>query len=103
MQLSYDKECVLKKNIPDNILGVYYIIDSAGSILYIGKSIDVKRISTYLQEKRLIHAFKTINIGVMHSELEALLFESQEIKKYRPIFNRELRKSKRVIALYTSK
>ena len=106
MQLSYDKECVLKKNIPDNILGVYYLIDSAGSILYIGKSIDVKkRMSQHIYKgrKRLIQAFKTIRIEVMHSELEALLFESQEIKKYRPIFNRKLRKSKRVIALYTSR
>ena len=34
---------VLKKNIPENILGVYYFLDKKDNILYIGKSIDVKK------------------------------------------------------------
>ena len=35
----------------------------------------------------------------MHSEFESLMFESQLVKKFRPIYNRRLRKSKNSIYL----
>ena len=106
MFLTFEKDDVLNKNIPPEIIGVYYFLDSSDNILYIGKSIDVKkRISQHLYKgrKRLLSAYCKIRVVPMHSELEALLFESQEVKKYKPIFNRRLRKSKQLISLYSCK
>ena len=106
MPLTFEKDDVLNKNIPPEIIGVYYFLDSSDNILYIGKSIDVKkRISQHLYNgrKRLLSAYCKIRVVPMHSELEALLFESQEVKKYKPIFNRRLRKSKQLISLYSCK
>ena len=103
MPLTFEKEDVLNKNIPPDIIGVYYFLDSTDKILYIGKSVDVKkRISQHLQKgrKRLLSLYCRIRVVPMYSELEALLFESQQIKKYKPIFNRRLRKSKQVISLF---
>ena len=34
---------MLNKEIPDNILGIYYFIDSFNNIIYIGKSINIKK------------------------------------------------------------
>tara|TARA_Y100000385_G_scaffold219692_1_gene229187 strand:- start:326 stop:1102 length:777 start_codon:yes stop_codon:yes gene_type:complete len=96
---------VLNKNIPNNLLGVYYFLDQQDNILYIGKSIDIKkRISQHLSKgrKRLINTFSKLKVKKLHTELESLLFESQEIKKHRPIFNRRLRRSKRYISLLTA-
>lgn len=106
MILTFEKEDVINKNIPPEIIGVYYFLDSSDNILYIGKSIDVKkRMSQHLYKgrKRLLSAYCRIRVVPMYSELEALLFESQEVKKYKPIFNRKLRKSKQLISLYSSK
>ena len=89
--------------IPKNILGVYYFISSEENIIYIGKSKDVgKRIQQHIKSgrKRMIYEFKKIKILKLNTELEALLFESQEIKKFLPIFNRKLRKTKNTISIY---
>lgn len=96
---------VLNKNIPNDLLGVYYFLDAQDNIIYIGKSIDIKkRISQHLSKgrKRLINTFFKLKVKKLHTELESLLFESQEIKKYRPVFNRRLRRSKNYFSLLTS-
>ena len=105
MNLSISRSDVFDKNIPKNLLGVYYFIDRDDKILYIGKSIDVKkRISQHLSKgrKRLIDTFFKLKVKKLNTELESLLYESQEIKKYRPIFNRRLRSSKSYISILTS-
>ena len=105
MLLFFDKSDIFNKNVPDNILGVYYFLDANMSILYIGKSVDVKkRLAQHIYKvrKRLIDSFHSVKIKQMKSELEALLFESQEVKKNKPIFNRRLRQSKTSISLYSS-
>ncbi len=104
MDLIIDRLNVYNKKIPEKLLGVYYFIDRHENILYIGKSIDVKkRINQHLSNgrKRLINTFSKVKIKKLHTELESLLFESQEIKKYRPIFNRKLRKYKNKYSLIT--
>ena len=106
MIFTLSRSDVFKKNIPENILGVYYFLDRKDNILYIGKSIDVKkRIIQHLSKgrKRLIDTFSKLKVKKLHTELESLLFESQEIKKNRPVFNRRLRKSKNYISLLISK
>ena len=105
MQISLNREDVFNKDIPENIQGVYYFLDKNESIIYIGKSINVKkRLAQHLSKgrKRLINTFSFVKIQPLSSELESLLFESQEIKKYRPIFNRRLRQSKTTISLFSS-
>ncbi|MCB0457901.1 MAG: exonuclease domain-containing protein [Flavobacteriaceae bacterium] len=79
--------------------GVYYMHRSDGSIIYIGKSKNIK--------KRIIQHFtndnrksKKIQLEVAEvtyektgSELIALLKESEEIKRNKPVYNRSLRRS----------
>ena len=104
--LSFTKDQVLLDSIPENLIGVYYFLDNSDKILYIGKSIDIKsRIKQHLLKgrKRLISLFVKVKIKVLKSELEALLFESQEIKINKPVFNRRLRKTKNHFFLHVSK
>ena len=99
----YSKEEVYENIIQKKLIGVYYFISKEDKILYIGKSKNIKqRIQQHLKNgrKRLISQFFKIKIKVLSSELEALLFESQEIKKYLPIFNRRLRKMKTTMSLF---
>ena len=66
-------------------------------IIYIGKSINIKRrLNQHLKNgrKRLISSFVSLKIKKLNTELEALLLESQEIKRYKPIYNRQLRRYK---------
>ena len=99
----FNKNQVLNKEIPDNILGIYYFIDSFNNIIYIGKSINIKkRLNQHLKtgKKRLIAAFAKLKIKKLDTELEALLYESQEIKKYKPIYNRQLRRYKKKFSIF---
>lgn len=83
--------------IPSNITGVYFMLNQHDEIIYIGKSIDIKkRIKQHLGNgrERMLYFFKQLKIVNTSCELMALLYESQEIKKHRPIYNRRLRKAK---------
>ena len=99
----FTREEVYENIIPNELIGVYYFICAEGEILYIGKSKNIKqRIQQHLKNgrKRLIKNFFKIKIRVLSTEIEALLFESQEVKKYLPIFNRRLRKIKTTISIF---
>jgi len=99
----FNKKQVLNKEVRDKILGVYYFTDSLNKIIYIGKSINIKkRLSQHLNNgrKRLIASFVNLKIKELNTEIEALLLESQEIKKYKPIFNRRLRRYKEKYSLF---
>lgn len=86
--------------LPDQA-GVYYFYDKDGDIIYVGKSINIrKRIIQhfnidYKSKKSL--EFKNritdITYELTGSELVALLFESDEIKKIKPYYNRQQRRS----------
>ena len=39
----FSKDEVQKKSIPENILGVYYFLNENNDIIYIGKSINIKK------------------------------------------------------------
>jgi DNA polymerase-3 subunit epsilon len=87
--------------------GVYYIHKSDGEIIYIGKSKNIKqRINQHLTSPS--HKSKKIQLNVAGvtyektgSELVALLKESEEIKKNKPIYNRALRRTIFTHALYS--
>ena len=104
--LMFSREEVFENKIPDSILGIYYFIDVNNNILYIGKSKNIKkRIQQHIKNgrKRLINKFSKLKLKILRTELEALLFESQEIKEYLPMFNRRLRKIKSSVGIFNQK
>ena len=95
--LRFNASEVKEGAIPTGVMGVYFFLNQHKEIIYIGKSIDVKkRLQQHLYKgrKRLLHFFAFLEVKVFSSELESLLYESQQIKKHRPIYNRKLRKTK---------
>ncbi|WP_179354085.1 exonuclease domain-containing protein [Winogradskyella vidalii] len=87
--------------------GVYYIYNSEGEIIYIGKSNNIrKRIvqhftGTNSKSRKIQKLVNTVTYEKTGSELAALLKESAEIKKNKPIFNRALRRTIFTHALYS--
>lgn len=76
--------------------GVYSFYDPAGRLLYIGKSVNVRtRVRSYFRANgghtrrtaRLKDEASQIAVQRCGSELEALLVESQQIKRLQPLYN----------------
>lgn len=81
--------------------GVYYFHNEAGEVIYVGKSINIKKRIIqhfnidYKSRKSLDfkNSIADITYEVMGNELVALLFESAEIKRMKPQYNRQQRRS----------
>jgi DNA polymerase-3 subunit epsilon len=81
--------------------GIYYFYDAAGNVIYVGKSTNIrKRIISHftvdLKKKNAIefkNSIADISYELTGSELVALLYESDEIKKLKPIHNRALKRT----------
>ena len=77
--------------------GVYYLHDQQGRVLYVGKSINIrKRIAEHFAQstekaKKLQEGVHDISYELTGSELVALLLESYEIKRLTPPINRAQR------------
>ena len=90
-----------------SITGVYYIHKANGEIIYIGKSKNIKkRINQHFtspspKAKKIQLEVATVTYEATGSELVALLKESEEIKRNKPIFNRALRRTVFTHALYS--
>lgn len=101
-----DKLKALVDEIPKKVCGVYYLYSEKHEIIYIGKSIDIrKRLiqhfkSTDKKEVKLQHFACFISYENTGNELIALLRESELIKHHLPIFNRAQRKVKFFYAIY---
>ena len=76
--------------------GIYIYKDKFGSIIYVGKAINLKkRVSQYFHRddalgpktKTLVAQIATIETQTVGSEIEALILESSYIKKYHPKYN----------------
>jgi DNA polymerase-3 subunit epsilon len=82
-----------------SITGVYYMHKENGDIIYIGKSNNIKkRINQHFtsdnrKSKNMQSQVAAVTYEETGSELVALLKESEEIKRNKPIFNRALRRS----------
>jgi len=108
-----DKKPKMASNLKDIIeelpteTGVYYIHNDKGEIIYIGKSNNIKkRITQHFtnkssKSKKIQALVSAVTYEKTGSELAALLKESAEIKKNKPIFNRALRRTIFTHALYS--
>lgn len=98
-------ELVIKSNDPDDlplVPGVYLLKDSADRILYVGKAKSLKkRVKSYFRSdldpktRALMNQFHHLEYIVTDTEKEALILESNLIKKHMPRYNIRLKDDKR--------
>lgn len=82
--------------------GIYKMLDSKGTIIYIGKSKCLKkRVKSYFVDspkwekvKRMVPLIKDIEYVVTDTHLEAMLLECELIKKIQPYFNVQMKNDK---------
>ena len=90
------KKYVLDK-IPESC-GVYYFLDKEGRIIYIGKSVNMynralRHYNSDLKKSRaMLNELTNVDFVETGSELISLLMESDEIKKHKPLYNRQRKK-----------
>lgn len=84
--------------------GVYLMKDAQGRVLYVGKASSLRaRVRSYFQSSRDMHVrtvtmvSKVADLDVISTdtEMEALMLESNLIKRHRPAFNVKMRDDKR--------
>lgn len=89
-----------------SITGVYYLHDTHGKIIFIGKSKNIRnRVNQHFtssnpKSKKMQNQVAAVTYEATGSELVAMLKESAEIKKTKPSFNRTMRRNKFTHALY---
>ena len=87
--------------------GVYYFYNRIGDIIYIGKSVNIKKrvMSHFVKQteksRKLYENVWDIEFKVTGSELAALLLESHEIKHHHPHINRAQRARSYPYVLYS--
>lgn len=90
--------------------GIYKMLNEKGEIIYIGKAKNLKnRVSSYFRkttaspkQQAMVVKISAIEVTVTHTEGEALLLESQQIKRYKPRYNICLRDDKSYPYLFIS-
>ncbi len=99
---------ISKISIPTNP-GIYLMKDSDGKIIYIGKAKNLRnRVKSYFlknqnyKTQKLVENIADIEFVLTDNESEAFLLESNMIKKYRPMFNIELKDQQRYTYLRIS-
>lgn len=84
--------------------GVYLMKDAGGKVLYVGKAVSLRaRVRSYFhasagqspKTQRLVASITDIDFIVTASELEALILESNLIKRHKPKYNVRLKDDKR--------
>jgi excinuclease ABC subunit C len=90
--------------------GIYKMLNDKGQVIYIGKAKNLKnRVSSYFnnstaspKQQSMLKRVTLIEVTVTHTEGEALLLESQQIKRYKPRYNICLRDDKSYPFIYVS-
>lgn len=85
--------------------GVYYFVGDGGAQLYVGKSRNLRRrvMSHFQNDHRdrrslqMVQQIRDVQLAITAGELGALLFESAEIKRLQPLYNRRLRKQRELL------
>ncbi|HSB56856.1 MAG TPA: excinuclease ABC subunit UvrC [Nitrosopumilaceae archaeon] len=100
--LSVSKEFDLSKITIPSHSGIYMMKDEESKIIYIGKAKNLRnRVKSYFTKnqnyktKKLVQKIHDIECILTDNESEAFLLESNLIKRYRPIFNIELKDQQR--------
>lgn len=83
--------------------GVYQYFDATGKLIYVGKAVNLRnRVRSYfhtsvdsVKTERLVAEIADLEWIITDSELEALLLESNLIKRHKPRFNIRLKDDKR--------
>ena len=89
-----------------NSPGVYFFYDQKDNLVYVGKSIDIrKRVQQHFSGKdrkslRIQINVRRVAFEVMGSELISLLYESDLIKHHLPVYNRSQRRTIYQYGLY---
>ncbi len=99
----------LVRNLP-HAPGIYIFYGSEDEVLYVGKSVDIKtRVLSHFsadrrtgKERALCDATTYIEHEETGGELSALLLESMRIKDLMPLYNRKLRKGKKLAVAQSS-
>lgn len=89
--------------------GVYYFHDRSGKVIYVGKAINIrKRVSTHFtgrsttrQRQEFIRHIHRISFTRCATELMAHVFESHEIRRLWPRFNRSQKKFEQAYGIYS--
>ena len=101
--MKYKAELKDKIKVLPNKPGVYQYLNKEGTIIYVGKAIDLKkRVASYFTNskghstkvKRLVSQIEEIRHIVVETETDALLLENNLIKKYQPRYNVMLKDDK---------
>ncbi len=90
--------------------GVYRMHDSKGDIIYVGKAKDLKqRVASYFRENiassrtwSMVQRIAYVELTITETEVEALLLESNLIKRHKPRYNVLLRDDKSYPYIYVS-
>jgi DNA polymerase-3 subunit epsilon len=88
--------------------GVYYFWGENNALLYIGKSINIrKRVLSHFtadhkssREMKICQQTRNITFDKTAGELTALILESKKVKELNPIYNRRLRRVSRFHSIY---
>ncbi|MFN3919615.1 MAG: excinuclease ABC subunit UvrC [Methylohalobius sp.] len=104
---AFDVEAFLKSLTP--LPGVYRMLDAEGTPLYIGKASNLRqRVASYFRgqqspkQRAMLARLARIEVTVTRTEGEALLLESQLIKRYQPRYNICLKDDKSYPYIYVS-
>jgi DNA polymerase-3 subunit epsilon len=88
--------------------GVYYFYNKLGELIYVGKSINIHdRVLSHLNNNlhkkavQMKNDIASVHFELTGNELVALLFESSEIKKHQPLYNRSQRRTYFNYGLYS--
>ncbi|MBK5115619.1 MAG: excinuclease ABC subunit UvrC [Thermoleophilia bacterium] len=87
-----------RRRLPD-APGVYIFADAEGRVVYVGKSLSIrKRVASHFSSRStlgsLAETITSIDFLVTETEAEALITEQQFIKRHRPLLNVKLRDDK---------
>ena len=99
----YDRTLSQKAALFPHVPGVYLFRGEGGTVLYVGKALDIrKRVASYFRQDRslniktraLLEKATDLEYVVTSTEKEALLLEANLIKEHRPRYNVILRDDK---------
>jgi excinuclease ABC subunit C len=86
--------------------GVYLMKDFSGSIIYVGKSKNLKsRVGQYFQSSKnhppkvvkMVQGIRDFDYITTDTELEALLLECRLIKEIQPMYNSQMKNPKKYV------